>query len=84
MNIRQSTEFAVRQLTLEYTCQMTALYGAYKAYNFAILSQTNRLVIHVVGARQAETLDLTRWEIFCHQLPKLLKLIVVFIGPELV
>ena len=60
----------------------------WKLYNpychTARLSKTNSLVIHVVGARQAETLDLTRWEIFCYQLPKLLNLIVVFIGPELV
>ena len=74
----------MRQLTFEYTCQLTAFYGAQRAYGTARLSKTNSLVIHVVGARQAETLDLTRWEIFCYQLPKLLNLIVVFIGPELV
>ena len=74
----------MRQLTFEYTCQLTAFYGAQRAYGTARLSKTNSLVIHVVGARQAETLDLTRWEIFCYQLPKLQNLIVVFIGPELV
>ena len=74
----------MRQLTFEYTCQLTAFYGAQRAYGTARLSKTNSLVIHVVGARQAETLDLTRWEIFCYQLPKLLNFIVVFIGPELV
>ena len=74
----------MRQLTFEYTCQLTALYGAQKAYGNSILSQMNSLVIHVVGARQAETLDLTRWEIFFHQLPNLHSLTVVFIGPELV
>jgi len=84
LDLSQTTEFAVRQLTFEYTCQLTAFYGAQRAYGTARLSKTNSLVIHVVGARQAETLDLTRWEIFCYQLPKLLNLIVVFIGPELV
>ena len=81
-------ECDVRQLTFEHTCQLTALFGAEKAYSKwergQALSLKSSLVIHVVGARQAETLDLTRWEIFFHLLSKLQNLTVVFIGPELV
>ena len=72
----------VRQLSFEYTCQLTAFYGALKC-DVGGLFGADKLVIHVVGARQAETLDLTRWELFHHQLPKLRNLIVVFVGPEL-
>ena len=75
-------ETQVRQLTYDYTCQFTALYGAQKAYG-SLLDGKSSLVIHVVGARMAETLDLTRWEIFFHWLPDLQSLTTVFIGPEL-
>ena len=84
-------ESEVRQLTFEHTCQLTALYACQIAYNKDLqslksspLNVKSSLVIHVVGARQAETLDLTRWEIFFHCLPRLKNLCVVFVGPELV
>ena len=69
-------ETQVRQLTFEYTCQLTAFYGAQCAYGAAKLNAKESLVIHVVGARQAEFLDITRWEIFLHQLPQLESLTV--------
>lgn len=76
----------MRQLSFEYTCQLTALFGAEKAGTLAnkrTLHETDNLVIHVVGAREAETKDVTRWEIFHSHLPNLQALTVVFIGPEL-
>jgi hypothetical protein len=85
--IDQSITNEVRQLTFEYSCQLTALYGAERAGRLArnkgTIYDTDSLVIHVVGARMAEIGDLTRWEIFYHRLPKLKFLTVVFIGPEL-
>lgn len=77
---QEAFDSEVRQLSFDYTCQLTALYGASKAMT---LYQREKLVIHVVGARLAETLDLTRWEIFFHRLCKLRHLTVVFVGPEL-
>ena len=74
------------QLSFEYTCQLTALFGAEKAGTLAnkrSIHETDNLVIHVVGAREAETKDVTRWEIFHSHLPNLKALTVVFIGPEL-
>ena len=76
----------MRQLSFEYTCQLTALFGAEKAGTLAnkrSIHETDNLVIHVVGAREAETKDVTRWEIFHSHLPNLKALTVVFIGPEL-
>ena len=76
----------MRQLSFEYTCQLTALFGAEKAKTLAnkrSIHSTDNLVIHVVGAREAETKDVTKWEIFHAHLPNLKSLTVVFIGPEL-
>ena len=76
----------MRQLSFEYTCQLTALFGAEKAGTLAnkrSIHETDNLVIHVVGAREAETKDVTRWDIFHSHLPNLKALTVVFIGPEL-
>ena len=75
------TPTELRTLTYDYTCQLTALYGAQKA-DPNIFDKEN-FVIHVVGARQAEIIDVTRWELFMLELPKLKTLTVVFIGPEL-
>ena len=75
------TPAELRTLTFEYTCQLTALYGAQKA-DPKIFEKEN-FVIHVVGARQAEIIDITRWELFMLELPNLKTLTVVFIGPEL-
>ena len=75
------TPTELRTLTYDYTCQLTALYGAQKA-DPNIFDKEN-FVIHVVGARQAEIIDVTRWELFLLELPKLKTLTVVFIGPEL-
>ena len=68
-------------MTFHYTCQLTALYGAQQ--NSDSIYDAENFVIHVVGARQAELIDLTRWELFLLELPKLKALTVVFIGPEL-
>ena len=41
------------------------------------------LILHIVGAREAEVKDVTFWEVWGFRLPKLMELNVVFIGPEL-
>ncbi|MCL4145267.1 UNVERIFIED_CONTAM: hypothetical protein GTU68_053218, partial [Idotea baltica] len=45
---------------------------------------SSELKIHVIGAESAvELLGIIRWEYFLHRLPSLLKLHIVFIGPNL-
>ena len=73
---------ALRELSFHYTCQLTSLYGLQQAYNEKTYNM-ERIVIHVVGARQAEIIDVTRWELLLHELPHLKCLTVVFVGPEL-
>ena len=41
------------------------------------------LVVHVVGARSAESSRVARWEILARGMPRLRRLSVVFVGPEL-
>ena len=42
-----------------------------------------QLTVHVVGARTAESRDAMKWEILAARLPRLRRLNVVLIGPEL-
>ena len=73
---------ALRELSFHYTCQLTALYGLQQA-NDEKTYNMETIVIHVVGARQAEIIDVTRWELLLLELPHLKCLTVVFVGPEL-
>ena len=41
------------------------------------------LVVHVVGARSAESRHVWRWGVLARGLPHLRRLSVVFVGPEL-
>lgn len=77
--------FVLRQLTYRYTCQLTALYAAEIAglSGGRKVEDCDSLVLHIVGAREAEVKDVTFWEIWGLRLPNLKNLNVVFIGPEL-
>ncbi len=75
-------ESELRYLTFRFSCQLTLLHGMERA-KMARLEEREKLTVHVVGARAAESDDLTRWEVLVARLPKLKQLTVVLVGPEL-
>ena len=78
-----SPDFApsLRRLTLRYTCPLSTLYGLERSH--PSLGTLSSLTVHVVGARTAESADVTSWECLAWRLPRLEALTVVLIGPEL-
>lgn len=77
-------ESELRYLTFLYTCPLSILYGIEKSglKGGVSVKDVEELTIHLAGVRIAEMRHFTGWEIFCHRLPKLLKLTLVFIGDE--
>ncbi|XP_071547653.1 putative protein MSS51 homolog, mitochondrial isoform X2 [Panulirus ornatus] len=66
-------------LSLLYALQQLEV-GPYKQ----AVSELSELKIHVVGAESTkELLGIIRWEYLVHRLPALMKLHMVFVGPEL-
>ncbi len=64
-----------------YTGPLTVLLGLFSSSSSPLSSSS--LTIHLVGARAAEVADLDSWEIILAHLPKLKRLTVVMVGPEL-
>ncbi|XP_040565377.1 uncharacterized protein [Lepeophtheirus salmonis] len=71
----------IRYTSFRYTCPLSILYGLQTSV--PDLSMKDNLVIEIVGARIAETNDLTKWEIIPLRLPTLMSITFVFIGPEI-
>ena len=75
----------LRWLTYLYTCQLTVLHALERSglEGGVRVRDAQELTVHVVGARLAESRDAMKWEIFAARLPRLRRLNVVLIGPEL-
>ena len=77
----ETLDAELRHLSYLYTCQLSVLYGMSKSIRG--LSSREELTVHVVGARMAESADVFRWEVLAAFLPRLKRLTVVLMGPEL-
>ena len=67
----------------EFELRTSRQWGAFHNHNTAtVVSATTTVLNFQVGVRIAEMRHFTGWEIFCHRLPKLTKLTIVFIGDE--
>lgn len=75
----------LRWLTYLYTCQLTVLHALERSGLEGDLhvADAQQLTVHVVGARLAESRDAMKWEILATRLPRLRRLNVVLVGPEL-
>ena len=73
----------LRRLTFHYTCPATVLYAAsVTGTRTGSLAEATSLVIHLVGARQAEIEQAPAWTLLPARLPKLKSLTLVLVGPE--
>lgn len=65
-----------------FTRPLTVIHAMGKI-DFNYESQSDELIIHVMGASIREEKSLIEWEILFHWLPKAMKIKVVLIGPDL-
>lgn len=79
-NVAVSSDFW-QVFIAEYFTRPLTLLSAIKLINYELETE---LIIHIIGSDYVEVNGIYAWEILFHLMPKIEKLTIVFIGPELV